>query len=67
MSDKKITPSDLRSQAQDLISAGKMPSLEDVLDAVATARTKYAPQIREAREPNHKQSTGLRDLSGKKD
>jgi hypothetical protein len=30
----KLTPSDLRAEAQKLIHAGKMPSLSQVLDAI---------------------------------
>jgi len=48
--DKKITPSDLRQEAERLIAAGKMPPLEEVLKHVADAREKYTPQIKEARE-----------------
>jgi hypothetical protein len=50
--DKKITPSDLRSEAQRLIAAGKMPSLEEVLGTVANTRKKYTPQIKEAQKSN---------------
>lgn len=45
--EKKITPSDLRRQAEKLVGSGEMPPLEDVLDAVAEARTKYKPLIEE--------------------
>jgi hypothetical protein len=48
--DKKITPSDLRDEAERLIAAGKMPPLEEVLKHVADAREKYAPQIKSSRE-----------------
>jgi hypothetical protein len=47
---KKITASDLRRQAQELIAAGKMPSLDAVLQAVAETREKYVPLIVKARE-----------------
>jgi hypothetical protein len=43
---KKITPSDLRREAQAMIVDGSMPSLEAVLKAVADAREKYADQIK---------------------
>jgi hypothetical protein len=46
---KKITPSDLRAEAQRLIDAGKMPTLDELLEAVAFARQKYASKIKEAR------------------
>ncbi len=47
---KKITPSDFRKQADELIAAGKMPSLDAVLQAVAETREKYVPLIVKARE-----------------
>jgi hypothetical protein len=47
---KKITPLDLRKQADELIAAGKMPSLDAVLQAVAETREKYVPLIVKARE-----------------
>jgi len=47
MEDKKITPSDLRAEAQRLIAAGKMPKLEDLLGTVASVREKYKPMIKE--------------------
>ena len=47
---KKITQSDLRKRAAELIAAGKMPSLDAVLQAVAETRKKYVPQILKARE-----------------
>lgn len=43
--EKKITPADLREEAQRLIAAGKMPKLEELLGAVAEAREKYKPEI----------------------
>jgi len=46
---KLIKPSDLREQAKALLDAGKMPSLEAVLSAVADARTRYRDQILAAR------------------
>lgn len=45
MADKKITPSDLKNEAQRLVAAGKMPKLEDILGAVAEAREKYKPLL----------------------
>jgi len=47
---KKITPSDLRKEAAELIAAGKMPSLDTVLTAVASTREKYVPKILKARK-----------------
>lgn len=43
------TPSQLRAKAQELIDSGKMPSLEQWLDAVAAARKEYRQQILDAR------------------
>jgi hypothetical protein len=45
-----IKSSDLKKQAEELHAAGKMPSLEDVLQAVASIRGKYRDQILEARK-----------------
>jgi hypothetical protein len=45
MEDKKITPSDLRAEAQRLVATGKMPELEDLLQSVASVREKYKPII----------------------
>ena len=42
---KKITPTDLRQQAQQLIDSGRMPSLDEVLQAVCETRRKYTAQI----------------------
>ncbi len=47
---KKITPSVLRKQAEQLLRDGKMPRLEHVLVAVAETREKYAAKILEARQ-----------------
>jgi hypothetical protein len=51
---KKIKASDLRKQAAELIAAGKMPSLDEVLKAVSETRQKYVPQILKAREETKK-------------
>jgi hypothetical protein len=45
---KKISPSDLRRQAEAMIAAGTMPSLETVLKAIAEVRTEYVPLINHA-------------------
>jgi hypothetical protein len=50
MTAKKITPSDLRNQAQQLLDSGRMPSLEEVLKAVSETRRKYRPMILAARK-----------------
>ena len=52
--DKKIAPSDLRTEAQQLLAAGKMPALEDLLGAVAEIRKAYKPQIEESRKEGEK-------------
>lgn len=52
MPEKLIKPSDLRAEAERLIAAGKMPSLEVVMKAVGAAREKYLPEIKKARESN---------------
>ena len=49
----KLKPSDvrrLRREAERLIAAGEMPTLEDLLSAVAEVRAKYRPQILAARK-----------------
>jgi hypothetical protein len=38
---KKIKPSDLEAEAQRLIAAGQMPSLEELLGVMGEARKKY--------------------------
>ncbi len=48
-SKKKLTTSDLRQQAEAMIAAGTMPSLETVLKVVADIRAKYVPLIKAAR------------------
>jgi hypothetical protein len=47
---KKITPPDLRWQAQAMLREKKMPSLEVVLAAVAEVREKYSEQIKARRK-----------------
>jgi len=46
----KIKPSGLEAEAQRLIDAGQMPSLEELLQAIAETRAKYAPLIHAARK-----------------
>jgi hypothetical protein len=45
-----IKPSDLRTEAERLIKAGKMPPLDKLLGAVSDAREKYRPQIDKLRQ-----------------
>jgi hypothetical protein len=46
---KKIAPSVLRKQARQLIESGHMPSLDEVLAAVAETRATFLPLIAAAR------------------
>jgi hypothetical protein len=52
MSNKKIGPSDFKAEVERLHAAGKLPKLEDLLNAVADTRKEYAPQILAARKSN---------------
>src|SRR5450432_3290336 len=45
----KITPSMLREHAETLIESGEMPTLEQLLNAVAASREKYLSEILAAR------------------
>ena len=51
---KKITVADLRKQSDELIEAGKMPSLDAVLQAISQTREKYVPLILKARKETKK-------------
>jgi hypothetical protein len=46
---KTMTEEQLRREAQKLIAAGKMPTLEELCRVVLESRMKYANQIRRAR------------------
>lgn len=48
----KIKTSDLKKQAAELHAAGKMPALEDVLQAVSQSREKYRDKILQSRKAN---------------
>lgn len=50
MSQRKIDDNDLRRQAHELIATGQMPTLAQVLEAVAEPRKKYANKIIAARK-----------------
>ena len=50
MSERKVSPTDFAAEIERLKPAGKLPTLEEVLDAVAETREKYAPKILKARE-----------------
>ncbi len=48
--EKKQGPSEFQAEVQRLHAAGELPSLEDVLAAVADTRKEYAPKILDARK-----------------
>jgi hypothetical protein len=50
MSQNKVGPADFAAEIERLRAAGKLPMLEEVLDAVADAREKFAPRILKARQ-----------------
>jgi hypothetical protein len=52
------TPSDLRAEAQRLICTGQMPSLDELLKAIAKTRRKYRDQIIAARKQGRKPARG---------
>lgn len=52
--DKKMGPTEMLAEIERLRAAGKMPSLEDVLAAVADVRQEYAPKILAARKQGNK-------------
>jgi hypothetical protein len=59
MSEKKLSPSDFQAEVERLREAGKLPSLDQVLDAVAETREKFAAKILEARRsPDQKMCEG---------
>jgi hypothetical protein len=49
MSEQKLGPTDFAAEVERLKAAGTMPSLEDLLAAVADARKIYVPLILKAR------------------
>jgi hypothetical protein len=49
MAKKRIKPSDLRQEAERLIAAGEMPSLEKLLEAIAEARKTYVAALKALR------------------
>ena len=62
----RVRPSDLRREAEAMIRAGTMPSLETVLQAVADAREKYAQQISWACRPSHRLLNGKKIVARRK-
>jgi hypothetical protein len=49
MSEKKVSPSDFAAEIERLKAAGKLPSLDQVLNAVAQTRQKFASKILKSR------------------
>jgi cytochrome c-type biogenesis protein CcmE len=49
---KKIKPSDLEREGQRLIEAGQMPTLQELLTAIAEVREEYRAKVLEARNQN---------------
>lgn len=56
MSEPKVGPSDFKAEAERLHAAGKMPTLEELLGAVAGVRKEYAPKILDARKQNEEEN-----------
>ena len=50
MTEKKLGPSDCAAEVERLKAAGKLPTLEEVLDVVADARLKLAEKISKVRQ-----------------
>jgi hypothetical protein len=50
----KLGPTQFKSEVERLKAAGKMPSLEEVLAAVAEVRAEFAPKILAARRGKKK-------------
>ena len=45
MTETKVGQTDFQAEVERLRAAGKLPSLEQVLDAVADARRKFGPKL----------------------
>jgi len=60
MSEPKVGPTEFQQEAERLHAAGKMPSLEDLLAAVADTREKYADKIVAARKQTHAGADALK-------
>ena len=50
----------LQIQAEELIRAGKMPSLQELMAAIESVRAEYAPKIMEARRAGDSSCRNLR-------
>lgn len=59
---QKIKASEIQAEADRLAKSGQMPSLEDVLKAVAESRGKYADKIKAARNQKDENQPGLDGL-----
>jgi hypothetical protein len=52
--EEKITTSDLRKRAEELIKSGKMPSLDEVMKVMSEAREGYVSKLKKFREKDKK-------------
>ena len=50
MPEKKITPTDLRNTARELIRTKKMPTVDEFVAAMLKARETYVPALKKIRE-----------------
>lgn len=50
MAQKKITVSELRAQAQELLRTGKMPTPEQLAKVLGEARADYVPKLKKLRK-----------------
>jgi hypothetical protein len=55
MSEQKITPSDLRKLAQQLIREGNMPTPEQFAKVMGESRDEYLPKLDRLREQDKQQ------------
>jgi hypothetical protein len=56
MSEKKVGPSDFEAEIERLKAAGKLPTLDEVLDAVADTRQKFESKILKTRQSSASES-----------
>ena len=54
MREPKMGPTQFKTEVERLKAAGKMPSLEEVLAAIAKVRAEFAPKILAARRGKKK-------------
>lgn len=50
MAQKKITASELRAQAQELLRTGKMPNAELLAKVLGETRAEYVPKLKKLRK-----------------